>query len=123
VSFPGALFVAKSSWSNRNKPSDAAGFAAAQAIGDEKAIHAFTLMKVIGRDIWIGIWSFVLAIIAVVKWERKDLSVAGNKVSAMEIWWRFPKFILGFFVASIIITLVSIPFIQHDTFNTLLKPE
>ena len=110
-------------WIGNSEFADAAGFAAAQAIGDEKAIHAFTLMKVIGRDIWIGIWSFVLAIIAVVKWERKDLSVAGNKVSAMEIWWRFPKFVLGFFVASIIITLVSIPFIQHDTFNTLLKPE
>lgn len=111
-------------WIGNSEFADAAGFAAAQAIGDEKAIRAFTLMKVIGRDIWIGIWSFVLAIIAVVKWERKELAAGGTgKVSLMEIWWRFPKFVLGFFVASIVITFVSVPYIEGDTFDSLLKPE
>ncbi|MFH1052649.1 MAG: putative sulfate exporter family transporter [bacterium] len=107
-------------WIGNSEFADAAGFAAAQAIGDEKAIRAFTLMKVIGRDIWIGIWSFILAIIAVVKWEKKEASA--SKVSAMEIWWRFPKFVLGFFVASIGITLISASYLNNDTFNTVLEP-
>ena len=27
-------------------------------------------MKVIGRDIWIGVWAFVLSIVATTRWER-----------------------------------------------------
>jgi len=95
-------------WIGTSEFADAAGFAAAQTMGTEKAIRAFTLMKVIGRDIWIGLWSFALAIVAVVYWEKKDRSEA--RVSGMEIWWRFPKFVLGFFLASIIITIVSLPY-------------
>ncbi len=108
-------------WIGNSEFADAAGFAAAQAMGTEKAIRAFTLMKVIGRDIWIGIWSFVLAIIAVAKWERKAESQA--KVPVSEIWRRFPKFVLGFFVASIVVTIVSIPYAGSDAFEKLLKPE
>jgi uncharacterized membrane protein YadS len=50
-------------WIGTSEFADAAGFAAASSVGGEKAIHAYTLMKVIGRDIWIGIWAFVLSII------------------------------------------------------------
>ncbi|ROL61603.1 putative sulfate exporter family transporter [Bacteroidetes/Chlorobi group bacterium ChocPot_Mid] len=106
-------------WIGNSEFADAAGFAAAQAIGDEKAIRAFTLMKVIGRDIWIGIWSFILAIIAVVVWDKKEVS--NSKVSAMEIWWRFPKFVLGFFVASIAITLISTGYIHSDELSKNLS--
>ena len=35
----------------------------------EQALQAFTLMKVIGRDIWIGIWAFIFALIATTRWE------------------------------------------------------
>jgi uncharacterized membrane protein YadS len=71
----------------------------------ENAIRAFTLMKVIGRDIWIGIWCFVLSIIAVVYWERKEGGGTG-RVGAGVIWERFPKFVLGFIVASVLMTVV-----------------
>ena len=114
-------------WIGNSEFADAAGFAAAQAIGDEKAIRAFTLMKVIGRDIWIGLWSFILAIIAVIYWDKKQKSVSGtletNRVSVKEIWIRFPKFVLGFFVASIVITLVSLSYLEGDTYDTVLKPD
>ncbi len=105
-------------WIGTSEFADAAGFAAAQAYGlmagmEEIAVRAFTLMKVIGRDIWIGVWAFAFAIISVTKWEKGDN--LGQKPSAMEIWWRFPKFVIGFFVASLIITLVvhSIPMAQY----------
>ncbi|MGS0038159.1 hypothetical protein ACUOIS_25390, partial [Escherichia coli] len=84
---------------------DAAGFAAAQAYGNlagkvpgiagtpDQAVWAFTLVKLVGRDIWIGIWAFVLAVLATTQWERSE---TGAPPSAGEIWWRFPKFVLGF---------------------------
>jgi len=43
-------------------------------------------------DIFIGIWSFVLAVIWCTKIECK----AGQRVRAIEIWHRFPKFVLGY---------------------------
>lgn len=73
---------------------------------NENAIRAFTLMKVIGRDIWIGIWCFILSIVAVTVWERKQEPVHGAGVGAGVIWQRFPKFVLGFAAASVIMTLV-----------------
>jgi uncharacterized membrane protein YadS len=61
-------------------------------------------MKVIGRDIWIGIWAIALSIAAVTWWD--DTGIRG-RAGAGEIWRRFPKFVLGFLAASIIVTLVA----------------
>ncbi len=60
-------------------------------------------MKVVGRDIWIGVWAFVLSIVAATLWKSQD----GQNEGAGQIWRRFPKFVIGFLVASLIITLVS----------------
>ena len=65
---------------------------------------AFTLMKVIGRDVWIGVWAFVLSLIATTRWERTGID---SRSGAGEIWRRFPKFVLGFLAASLVVTLVS----------------
>lgn len=96
-------------WIGTSEFADAAGFAASSAYGrmaghEASAIQAFTLMKVIGRDLWIGIWSFVWALIATLVWEKKE---TGARPDAREIWWRFPKFVIGFFVASLIMSYVS----------------
>ncbi|HTZ18622.1 MAG TPA: putative sulfate exporter family transporter [Dissulfurispiraceae bacterium] len=110
-------------WVGTSEFADAAGFAAASAYGrlagnEDAAIQGFTLMKVIGRDIWIGIWSFVFALIACLKWEKEE---CGVRPSPMEIWWRFPKFVLGFFVASLIMTSLVAGYSAVD-FKTLVKP-
>lgn len=73
---------------------------------NENAIRAFTLMKVIGRDIWIGIWCFILSIVAVTVWERKRSGAQSGRVGVGVIWERFPKFVLGFVAASVLITLI-----------------
>ncbi|MGA2989911.1 MAG: putative sulfate exporter family transporter [Candidatus Korobacteraceae bacterium] len=52
-------------------------------------------------DIFIGVWAFVLAWVWSAKFERK---AGGNGVSAVEIWQRFPKFVLGY-VATFFLTL------------------
>ena len=70
-------------------------FAAAEAIGHEAATEAFTLMKVVGRDMFVGIWAFLVAILAVTVWERQS-AAQSERIDRREIWRRFPKFILGF---------------------------
>jgi uncharacterized integral membrane protein (TIGR00698 family) len=96
-------------WIGTSEFADAAGYAAAQTIasnsGTDAPIQAFTLMKVIGRDIWIGIWAFVLSIVSVTMWERNG-EAAGRRLGAGVIWARFPKFVIGFFLASVIVSLV-----------------
>jgi uncharacterized integral membrane protein (TIGR00698 family) len=108
-------------WIGTSEFADAAGFAAAAAIGDEAAIRSFTLMKVVGRDIWIGLWALIMAFIAVTVWERKS-AAEGERVNAMEVWWRFPKFVIGFFVASIVITFVAMQFSPAE-FKKVLVPQ
>ena len=102
-------------WIGTSEFADAAGLAAAQTYGGyagnvpgiagsaSAAVNAFTLMKVIGRDVWIGVWAFVLSIVATTRWE--SIGVRG-RAEAGEIWRRFPKFVLGFLIASALVTLV-----------------
>jgi len=117
-------------WIGTSEFADAAGFAAAQAYGNlagtvpgiagkpDDAVWGFTLMKVVGRDVWIGIWAFVMALIATTRWER----TSGSKPNAAEIWWRFPKFVIGFLVASIFVTIVASSYSFAD-YNHIVKPE
>ncbi|HTH59413.1 MAG TPA: putative sulfate exporter family transporter [Paraburkholderia sp.] len=107
-------------WIGTSEFADAAGIAAAQAFGDfarqangaiagapEASLQAFTLMKVVGRDIWIGIWAFLLAIVATTRWEREENGVQARKADAGEIWARFPKFVIGFVIASALVTWIA----------------
>ncbi|MGC1302844.1 MAG: putative sulfate exporter family transporter [Caulobacteraceae bacterium] len=104
-------------WIGTSEFADAAGLAAAQAYGDmaarlpgalpgaaDQSVAAFTLMKVVGRDMWIGIWAIVLSIVAATRWETNGVD---NRAGPAEIWRRFPKFVIGFLIASLVITLVA----------------
>ncbi len=91
-------------WIGTSEFADAAGIAAAAQFGDG-AIRTFTLMKVVGRDIFVGIWAFILAIVSVTMWEAKE---DGAKPSAGVIWERFPKFVVGFFIASLLVSFVHL---------------
>jgi uncharacterized membrane protein YadS len=55
-------------------------------------------------DIFIGIWAFILAVI----WTTKIDPKAGEKARAIEIWDRFPKFIIGYAVTFIIMLVVML---------------
>lgn len=102
INFLGISEGPAGAWIGTSEFADSAGIAAAAAIGDE-AITTFTLMKVVGRDMFVGIWCFILALISITKWEKRE---DGTKPDAAEIWHRFPKFVLGFFVASALLTFV-----------------
>lgn len=118
-------------WIGNSEFADAAGFAAAQAYGNlaerlpgiegtlEQAVNAFTLMKVVGRDIWIGIWAFVLSIVATTRWETNG---GPSKADAGEIWRRFPKFVIGFALASLLVTAVAADY-SREEFESVVQPD
>jgi uncharacterized membrane protein YadS len=59
-------------------------------------ILSAALLTKIWIDVFIGIWAFVLAIVWIRNVEKRADAV---RVSPMDIWFRFPKFVFGYFVA------------------------
>ena len=50
-------------------------------------------------DIFIGIWAFVLALV----WTYGIAKQPGAKVPLADIWQRFPKFVLGYFLTFLVL--------------------
>ena len=59
-------------------------------------ILSAALLTKIWIDVFIGVWAFVLAIVWIRKVEKRQGAV---QLRASEIWYRFPKFVLGYFIA------------------------
>lgn len=76
---------------------------AGSALGPE-AEQVASLVKMI-QNILIGFIAFFVAIFFARKVDKNGKS----EVGASEIWHRFPKFILGFMIASIIASIVFVP--------------
>jgi hypothetical protein len=67
-------------------------------------------------DVFIGVWAFILAFI----WCTK-IECVGGRIKAVEIWERFPKFVIGYVVTFIImltVCLASPPAIKTATAAT-----
>lgn len=81
---------------------DATGaVAAAGAFLGEKALYTAATIKMI-QNVLIGVIAFCVAFY----WCAKIECAPGQRVSAMEIWHRFPKFVIGFIGASIIFSSI-----------------
>ena len=81
---------------------DATGaVAAAGAFLSDRALYVAATVKMI-QNILIGVIAFGVA----VYWCARVDCAPGQKVSAMEIWHRFPKFVIGFIGASVIFSLL-----------------
>ena len=76
---------------------------AGNALGAE-AEQAAVLVKSI-QNILIGFIAFFVAIFFATRVDR----TSDKKVGAGEIWYRFPKFIIGFFVASLVASFIILP--------------
>ncbi len=76
--------------------------AAAGAFYGEKALYVAATVKMI-QNVLIGLTAFCVA----VYWCARVDCAPGQKVSWWEVWYRFPKFVLGFIAASIIFSLID----------------
>ena len=81
---------------------------AGSVLGGE-AEKAAVLVKMI-QNILIGFIAFFVALFFATRVNREE----GQKVGAKEIWTRFPKFIIGFFVASLVASFVVLPLTGAD---------
>lgn len=76
--------------------------AAAGAFLGEKALYVAATIKMI-QNVLIGVVAFCVALYWVTKVDRAP----GKGVSLWEIWYRFPKFVIGFIVASIVFSIID----------------
>jgi uncharacterized membrane protein YadS len=75
--------------------------AAAGAFLSQRALYVAATIKMI-QNVLIGVIAFGVALY----WCARVECVPGQRVRAMEIWHRFPKFVLGFMTASVVFSLV-----------------
>ncbi len=86
---------------------------AGTALG-ETAQTAAVLVKSI-QNILIGFIAFAVAVFFSTRVEK----TGENKASAAEIWYRLPKFILGFFAASLIASFIFLPAVGSDNVSSI----
>lgn len=85
----------------------AAEIAVVASLNDDRAIAAFTTMKIIGRDVFIGVWSVGLILVYLKYWEKDTpTNLQGSKLQI--IWQKFPNFVFAFIIASIFTSIMSI---------------
>ncbi len=119
---------AAGAWIGSSQYADAAGFAAVQVYNGlqrggtltgspDQAFWGFTLIKIIGRDMWIGVWAAAMSLYAVLFWESADR----HAPDLAQIWHRFPKFIIGFVLASVLATWAGATLSPAD-FDIFVRP-
>lgn len=82
---------------------DASGaVAAAGAFLGEKALYVAATIKMI-QNVLIGVIAFFLALYFTT---RVEVEETGTKVGFAEIWFRFPKFVIGFIIASLVFSVL-----------------
>ena len=87
---------------------DATGaVAAAGAFLSEQALHVAATIKMI-QNVLIGVIAFCVAVYWCTRVERAESAAEGVPSRSLvgEIWYRFPKFVLGFIGASILASVV-----------------
>jgi len=87
-------------WIGGTVDSTGAVVAAGAFLGETGMFVAATIKMI--QNVMIGVIAFGVA----VYWCSRVDCLPGQKVSKMEIWYRFPKFVLGFIAASIIFSAI-----------------
>ena len=78
-----------------------------QGEASKAAVDAAAMVKM-AQNVLIGIVAFLMALWATMKLDRRDDPNA-EKPSIMEVWYRFPKFVVGFMVASLVVSFIVEP--------------
>lgn len=89
--------------------------AAGQVVDPDVGLKVAALVKM-SQNVLIGFAAFFLAIWATFSLERKPNP---ERPQALEIWYRFPKFILGFVLASVLVSLIVEPVRGADAVKTI----
>jgi uncharacterized membrane protein YadS len=91
----------------------------AQGNPSKAAVDAAAMVKM-AQNVMIGLAAFLMALWATMSLDRKDNPDA-EKPSVMEVWYRFPKFVIGFMVASLVISFIVEPAIGNKAAKGISK--
>jgi uncharacterized integral membrane protein (TIGR00698 family) len=89
---------------------------AAGALISETAMKVGVIVKM-SQNVLIGFAAFILAVVWTFK--KAEEVPGGEKPGAIEIWNRFPKFVLGFMIASLIFSFLLSPDLVKATKGAL----
>jgi len=78
-----------------------------QGLPSEASLKAAAMVKM-AQNVLIGVVAFLLALWATVMLDRREHPET-EAPSLWEVWYRFPKFVLGFVVASLIVSFLVVP--------------
>jgi uncharacterized membrane protein YadS len=79
----------------------------ARSLGTDTPLRIGLMTKLL-IDIWIGVIAFALALMWIFVVETRRGAAAGRRPSPLEVWYRFPKFVLGYFLTSVVVSLLII---------------
>jgi uncharacterized integral membrane protein (TIGR00698 family) len=119
IKWIGMSDVLGAAWMGGTIDSTGAVVAAGSMLGPT-AEKVAAVVKMI-QNVLIGVMAFVIALYWVTRVDRQP----GQKADIREIWYRFPKFVIGFVGASIVFSFV-VPALTGGDFNvvesTYIKP-
>jgi uncharacterized integral membrane protein (TIGR00698 family) len=102
-------------WIGGTIDSSGAVVAAGELLGEE-AMEVAIVIKMI-QNMMIGILAFIVAVIWVLRIERDS---SASRPSLLDIWYRFPKFILGFITLSLVSSFILTPMIGGAALSAIL---
>lgn len=120
IKWLGMNAILGAAWMGGTIDSTGAVVAAGSMLGPE-AEQVAAVVKMI-QNVLIGVLAFFVAIYWVTSVERDPSAPRPN---AMEIWYRFPKFVLGFVAASLLFSFIVVPCMQGNVElveTTCIKP-
>jgi len=122
IKFIGMNDILGAAWMGGTIDSTGAVVAAGSMLGPT-AEKVAAVVKMI-QNVLIGLLAFIIAVYWVTVVNR-DQCETGGKPNAIEIWYRFPKFVIGFLAASLLFSFVMVPAMQgnfHLIESTYINP-
>ncbi len=116
IKWIGMDYIVGGAWIGGTIDSTGAVVAAGDMLG-KNAMDVAAVVKMI-QNVLIGVVAFVVAVLWVT---RIDRDPNAPKPTPMEIWYRFPKFILGFVAASVAFSFILTPLLGDKTVDDMLK--
>jgi uncharacterized integral membrane protein (TIGR00698 family) len=115
VRLAGIDYIIGGAWIGGTVDSTGAVVAAGELLGEE-AMEVATVIKLI-QNVMIALIAFAIAFLWVTKIDR----TSNDKPGLIQIWYRFPKFIIGFAFLSILSSFVVLPIMGEMILTDILK--
>jgi len=111
----GIDYIVGGAWIGGTVDSTGAVVAAGEFLSQE-AMEVAAVIKLI-QNVLIGVIAFIVAFF----WVKKTKDSSGSNLGIIQVWYRFPKFIIGFIALSLITSFVLIPAIGEVSVGNLLN--